>query len=99
MVQLESVAVPLLYTAAVVCGVSADGAVGERYRAIVVHAAAIEVVDPVDDGQAREGRGDAIVHLEHTAMVPAADRHARRGARNRLRPAGVAQIEPHCHPG
>ena len=46
MVQLVSVAVPSLNTAA------ADGA------------------DPVGDGQAREGRGDATVHLEHTARSP-----------------------------
>ena len=37
MVQLVSVAVPsVVHPAAVVCGVSADGAVGERRRATVV---------------------------------------------------------------
>ena len=29
-----------------------------------------KVADPAGDGQAREGRGDAAIHLEHTARCP-----------------------------
>ena len=76
-------------------GVAADGAVGQRGRAaIVVQAAAVRVAGiAAGDRQSRDRRRDTRVDLEHPARPAAADRHARRRARDRLRPARVAQLE------
>ena len=51
------------------------------------------VVEPPDDGQAAEVGRHAAIDLEHPAQPAAADRHARRRARDRLGPARVAQLE------
>ena len=94
--QLVSVAVPYVVQAAAesLGGVAADGAVGQRDRAVVVQAAAVAVVGvAAGDRQSRDRRGDTPVDLEHPAEPAAADRHARRRARDRLGPARVAQLE------
>ena len=108
-------AVPLvlIHAAAVgTGGVAADGAVGQRGRAVTLYTPPpsvvaelpltvqlVSVVVPAlyrpppivgvaaGDGQARDRRRDTRVDLEHPAQPAAADRHARRRARDRLRPA------------
>ncbi len=77
-------AVVVVQPAAVERGVSAEGAVGERHRASVGQSAAGAAGgDPVRHRQTREGRGGTIDHLKVTGSAPAADRHARRRARDR----------------
>ena len=53
----------------------------------------LPVVVAAGDRQSRDRRRDTRVDLEHPAQPAAADRHARRRARDRLRPGRVAQLE------
>ena len=94
-VQLVSVAVPSLHRPPPYAGgVAADGAVGQRESCPVVQAAAVaDAGVAAGDRQSRDGRRDTRIDLEHPAQPAAADRHARRRARDRLRPGRVAQLE------
>ena len=79
-------------------GVSADGAVNQRRRAIVVDATAEDLVIAARDGEARKSCRGARFDLEYTVgdarrRVVAFYGHARPRARDRLGPGLVAQLE------
>ena len=80
------VAVALLYSAAAqgAGGVATDGAVRERVVPLLLYRPPPFRHAP-GDRQSRDRRRDTRVDLEHPARVVAADRHTRRGARDRLR--------------
>ena len=76
-------------------GVAAEGAVGERRRAVVRQTAATDRVRDraVGDGQAGDRGGHTGVDLKDAAVPAAADGHPRGRPGDRLRPAGVFQLE------
>ena len=93
-VQLVSVAVPTLYSRRRRCAAELPLTV----QLVSVVAPSLNRPPPLTDvaagdRQSRDRRRDTSVDLEHPAQPAAADRHARRRARDRLRLARVAQLE------